>query len=265
MNRTSISDIKMKAKDNLLGCYGLAAGSFALLFALMYGLMFILMGALSKGMSMAELSSGNLTTITRIEQIGISLVIGVFSAILTTGFTYQMMEVSYGRRPKISGLFYCFKNHPDKVIIIYAILTAIQFIVMLPSEMVNFSMENVLTGEDGKKFLLKVVLILAGFLINAFFTIIFGFCFLIYIDDPEMSVKDIMMCSQKLMKGNFFRYIYLFLSFIGYYVAGIFSLGVTLMYSVPYQNMAMVEFYKDALKCADERRTEGVSSDEIGI
>lgn len=264
MNRTSISDIKTKAKDNLLGCYGLATGSFALLFAILYGLMAVLMGALMAGMSPLELNSGTSSTLTEIKSVGISLVSGAFSALLTTGYSYLMMEVSYGRRPKVKDIFYCFTHHPDKIIIVYAILTAIQWVLLLPSRRVQWSPEKLLTT-DGKKFLLWVVLLLAGLLIGMFISIIFGFSFLIYVDDPNMSVKDIMMCSQKLMRGNIFRYIYLILSFIGYALLGILSLGVTLMFTVPYQNMAVVEFYKDALSNVDRRNTSENQSDNRTI
>lgn len=47
MNHTSISDLKAKAKDQLLGNYGIATGSFALLFVLVYALISILIGALA--------------------------------------------------------------------------------------------------------------------------------------------------------------------------------------------------------------------------
>ena len=49
MNRTSISDLKAKAKDQLLGNYGIATGSFALLFVLVYAIMIVLMSAITSG------------------------------------------------------------------------------------------------------------------------------------------------------------------------------------------------------------------------
>lgn len=250
MNRTSISDIKMKAKDNLLGCYGLAAGSFALLFALIYGLMMLLIGAFNAGMNPASVISGNFSLLEKVENEAISVVISLFMAMLTTGYYYQMMEISYGRKPKMRDLFYCFKNHPDKIIIIEAFFVAVSYILMIPARMINWSYDNLLKGTDGDKFLLWIVLFLAGFLISGAIGVVFSLCFFVYIDDPDMSVKDIMMCSQKLMKGNFFRYIYLCLTFIGYGILGFVSLGITMMYTYPYQCMSIVEFYKDSLAAA---------------
>lgn len=251
MNRTSISDIKMKAKDNLLGCYGLAAGSFALLFALIYGLMMILLGAFNAGVNPENVVSGNYSLLERIETDAISWVVSLFMAILTTGYYYQMMEISYNRKPKLRDLFYCFKNHPDKVIIIEAFFTAVAYVSMIPSRMVKVSLNNVLiSGEGGEKFLLWIVLSLAGVLVSGVIGVIFSFSFFVYIDDPDMSVKDIMKCAQKLIKGNFFRYIYLCLTFVGYTLLGFVSLGITMMYTYPYQSMAIVELYKDSLRVA---------------
>lgn len=255
MDRTSISEIKMKAKDNLLGYYGISAGAFALLFALVYGLLLVLWGAMNAGMPAGEMAGGDFSLTTQIESYAVSFVVGVFSSILTTGYVKMMLEISYGRSPKMSMLFFCFKNHPDKVIILYALLSVIQIILLMPSKFVKWSWEGLLAGEgDGRNFLLWIILILVGFGISLYINIVFGFCFLVYIGDPDMSIRDILICSQRLMKGNKCRYVYLFLSFVGYYILGIISLGITLMYTVPYQNMATVELYKDALDYVDKSR-----------
>lgn len=256
MNRASISDIKVKAKDNLLGCYKTATGSFALLFILLYGLAIVLGGALTAGTSPAELAGGSLSLTTEIKTFGISAVVSLFSTLLSTGYTKMMMEISYGRKPRMRDLFYAFGNHPDKAIIIFAILLAVEFVVLLPTRFIEWTWDGVLYGNDGKNFLVWVIFLVIGECINIFVSVLFGFCYMVYIEDPEMSVKDILLCSKRLMNGNKLRYVYLILSFVGYYVLAIFSLGVTLMYTAPYQSMSCVELYKDAIRCADRRNEE---------
>ena len=253
MNRTPISEIKAKAKDNLLGNYKIAIGSFALLFVIIYGLMAVLMGAVSAGISPGELASGTASVSTEIESFAISAVSGLFAALLSAGYTKIMMDISYGHKPKLGELFYCFKNHPDKAIIMFAILFAIQEILLIPSYFVDWSWENLLTGEDGARFLLWLVLVLTGYGISIFVNVVLGFCYLVYIEDPNLSVKEILICAKRLMDGNKLRYVYLFLSFIGYYVLAIFSLGISMLFTAPYQSMATVELYKDALNYADCR------------
>ena len=178
MNKTSISEIKMKAKDNLLGYYGLTAGSFALLFALIYALAMILIGAMGKGMGIEEIETGNLTIASRIARIGVSAVIGIFSSLLTVGFYRMIMEISYDRRPKQRELFYCFYNHPDKVIIIYVILTVIKYVFMLPSQFVSWSSDKLMESGEAKKFLLWVVLILIGIVLDIVVSVMFCFTYL---------------------------------------------------------------------------------------
>lgn len=256
MNRASISDIKVKAKDNLLGSYKTATGSFALLFILLYGLTIVLGGALVAGTSPGEIAGNAPSLSTEIKTFGISVVVGLFSTLLSTGYTKMMMEISYGRKPRMRDLFYAFSNHPDKAIIIFAILLAVEFIVLLPTRFIEWTWDGVLLGSDGKNFLVWVILLVIGECINIFVGVLFGFCYMVYIEDPEMSVKDILLCSKRLMNGNKLRYVYLMLSFVGYYVLAIFSLGVTLMYSTPYQSMACVELYKNAIRCADKRNED---------
>ena len=69
--------------------------------------------------------------------------------------------------------------------------------------------------------------------------------FLIYLDEPETGVTEIMSGSVSMMKGNKFRYFYMTLSFIGYWFLAILSFGIAFLWVVPYQTMTMVEFYKD--------------------
>ena len=63
-----------------------------------------------------------------------------------------------------------------------------------------------------------------------------------------MDVKYFMTESFRLMKGNIFRYLYMLLSFIGYYALVLMSFGVAIIWVAPYQYMTMVQFYEDLRK-----------------
>ncbi|MBO4267044.1 MAG: DUF975 family protein [Lachnospiraceae bacterium] len=241
MKKTSISDLKLAAKDRLLGSYGIATGTFALVFALIYTLLMVLVFSM---IGSGLMTSGNGTMGASVKSLLIStvfsLVIGALSSVMFVGYISVIMKISRGDRPVISDAFFVLKNHPDKVIIISIIMTVVQMILLLPSNIVSLSGVT-----EAKRFLLWTVLYVLGFIASLVFNMYLGLCYMLYIDDVDMDVKYFVTESVRLMKGNIFRYLYLHLSFIGYYVLVFMSLGVAILWVAPYQYMTMVQFYED--------------------
>ena len=160
MKKTSISDLKLAAKDRLLGSYGIATGTFAIVFALIYTILMILVfSMLGSGL----MTPGNVDQGTAVKSLLIStvfsLVIGALSSVLFVGYISVIMKISKGEKPTTSDAFFVFRNHPDKVIIISLVMTVIQILLLLPSNIL--SLKGV-TG--GKQFLLWTVLYLLGFI-----------------------------------------------------------------------------------------------------
>ena len=251
MNRTSISDLKRKAKDQLLGNYGIATGSFALLFVLSYAFMTIVTSAIAGvGISNAKPLIDTETIPGEIAFRVLGVIVTAISTVLTTGYTYVIRRIADGEKPTVSDLFYVFKNHPDKVVILSLIMTGLQFVLQFPAILVGHG--GFMTGDpvdpadfniDGKKFLIWIVLYLAGFIVSFIIDLYLAMTFLIYLDDSNESVGNIVRRSITLMRGNVLRYFYLLLTFAGYYLLIFLSLGIAALWVVPYQTMAMVGFY----------------------
>lgn len=64
-------------------------------------------------------------------------------------------------------------------------------------------------------------------------------------DNPEMSAREALKESKELMSGNKWRLFCLQLSFIGWYLLGILTLGIAFIWIVPYQQASYAEFYRD--------------------
>ena len=246
MNHTSISDLKAKAKDQLLGNYGIATGSFALLFVLVYALISILIGALAASIAPDAVAATGGSVSNQIKSYAISTVIAVLSSILTVGHLYILKQISEGGRPILSDLFFAIRNHPDKVIIIALTLILAQIILCLPATLVGGSLAS---GQylyfEGKTFLLYIVLYLAGMIASYYIDLMLAMSYMIYLDDPQKRVTEIIRQSISMMKGNKFRYFYMILSFLGYWALILLSIGIAALWVIPYQNMTVVQFYTD--------------------
>ena len=66
----------------------------------------------------------------------------------------------------------------------------------------------------------------------------------ILFDNPDMSGKDIVNESEKLMKGNRWSYVWLNITFIGWSILATFTLGIGFFWLAPYMMISSVCFYE---------------------
>lgn len=64
-------------------------------------------------------------------------------------------------------------------------------------------------------------------------------------DDARMKSMRAIKASARMVKGHFWRYLGLYLSFIGWYILGLISLGIGLLWIAPYLYTAQAHFYED--------------------
>lgn len=256
----SISYYKSKARDQLLGNYGMAIGSFVIIFACFYAISSLLMGAYaSSGLISSAISAGDsaitavspivaFSTVASVKDFIINTLLGfvsgAFYAILMAGFYYVMFEISKGNKPQVSDVFYGFKNHPDKIIIIYLIIEAIDLVALLPSTIVSFGTIGT-DGINGKTFLLYIILLVVGYVVVIYVSVTFAFAYICYLTNTEATPIECLKESARLIKGNKLRYIYIVLSLIGFYILGVFSFGIGMLYVIAYQTMIVINMYKD--------------------
>lgn len=67
------------------------------------------------------------------------------------------------------------------------------------------------------------------------------------IDNPEMTSKDAVLKSRELMQGKRGKLFCLQLSFIGWAILSMFTLGIGMFWLLPYMQFAVISFYKNAL------------------
>lgn len=67
----------------------------------------------------------------------------------------------------------------------------------------------------------------------------------ILVTEPELNIVDTLRKSRKMMKGHKFDFFYLQLSFIGWILLGIFTLGIGLFWIIPYVTTSYAAFWQD--------------------
>lgn len=95
-----------------------------------------------------------------------------------------------------------------------------------------------------------------GYFASIIYTIVKGYLyslsFYVLNDNTEMTGKEIVEESAKLMKGNRWRLFWLMFSFIGWAFLSAFTLGIGLLWLVPYMMIATVCFYEELVKKDNE-------------
>ena len=93
-------------------------------------------------------------------------------------------------------------------------------------------------------FLLYIIFILWG-IATVRVGLQYSQCHYILADHPEMSAGQVVKESKRLMKGNLWRLISLQLSFLGWILLSIFTLGIGLLWVSPYMQATNTAFYRE--------------------
>ena len=81
----------------------------------------------------------------------------------------------------------------------------------------------------------------------------YSMCFYILADNPEVGVRNALTLSRKLMDGYKWKLFVLQLSFIGWGLLCILTLGIGNLWLIPYMQITMANFYDD-VKLSGENR-----------
>ena len=79
----------------------------------------------------------------------------------------------------------------------------------------------------------------------------YSMAYYINLDHPEYNPTEAITESRRLMDGNKMRLFCLHLSFIGWAIVCFFTLGIGMLWLIPYMNAANAEFYQDLVMARD--------------
>ncbi len=216
-------------------------------------LSFILIGlASSLGDALASAFFSGDTMFQLVLNQCFAFVIGLIVSVLNVGLIYMMLNISRGIPPKYADLVYFYLHHPDKVIIVSFVFSAVQYVCTLPSTIYYYQVDLVQSVAEidnyalfFQQYLIMYLLMGIGMAIAAVLTLPFAFSYFLLADDPEIDAGEALRISMKMMHGHYWRYIFLNVSFVGMLLLGLCSLGIGLLWIQPYIQMTQIQFYRD--------------------
>ena len=193
----------------------------------------------------------------------ITIIVSLLSGLFTAGTAYFFLNICRGNEYRYGDLFHAFKANPARFIIVALITGLPTFLSTLPTYFWTPTTEDELILYS----LISLVSIYIGAIISLIISLFFALSNYLLLDFPEMGAIDSLRMSARLMKGNKGRYFYISISFIGWILLSMFTLGIALLWIEPYINMTMTYFYADILNQLDNERSndfryEGRPADE---
>lgn len=248
------SELRAKARESLQGKWGKAA-----LLTLCYGLITFVINFV----------------IGLIPIIG-SLITFVISLPISFGFIASFMKlkrdeditftdflnIGFSNFGKIWGVF---GNMVLKMIIpiVLVVIFLIIFIVgmggsaagLMATTYSSHSYVGMTAGFSG-----VAIIGLIGYFASLIYAVIKGYLYslsyYVLYDNPDKSGKEIVETSESLMRGNRWRFFWLGLTFIGWYILCLLTLGIGFFWLVPYIMVSFVCFYEDLVGNSSSQKVE---------
>ena len=234
-------ELKKRARQKLVGRYGITAGTL-LLCNLITTALFELIQSVIPGNLYSLSQASSMFSIA--AYLVCSIIIVFLGNILRSGYRYLHMNIARQQPCSVSNLFYGFNHQPDKVILLILRVLSINLLYMLPCLFISYvvgSLFYTLLGTSIEIFSITAIIVAAIVLIpvNLRYVLIFN----LWADYPDLTVKEMTLKSREMMRGNRTRYFLLILSFIGWYLLALLSLGIGLIWIQPYVMMTCTQFY----------------------
>lgn len=266
----SSAALKAKAKEALAGKYGkfilatlvislitLAAKYIVTFFALIFFSMFVVMKEmLFNGHTIEEVQrltsdlaymqnySVWFNAIDYVLQIGVS----TFTSVFTVGASLLCLNAACDRTLRISDVFYGFRNQMGKSLKLSAVLILVSQLCYLPANILSFLINN----DASWVLVLSMLLLFVGCtIIYIPVSLSISQMFLLLLDFPGYSAKELIRLSTHIMKGHKGRLFYIQLSFLPLIVLSIFTLGIGNLWLTPYMNITYTFFFLNLMQARE--------------
>ena len=169
----------------------------------------------------------------------------ILSAVLGAGRMYLQLNLARRKPFALSDLFRCFKVRPDTYIL--AFLLYVVYALPFLAARIGFGILSLYVPAFQEAPLSIVIPLIELLLLILTIAILlrFAMVFPLLLDHPDQKIRLAFQESRRLMDGNCKRLLLLLLSFLGYALLGLLSLGVGFLWINPYLVQSIIVFYQD--------------------
>lgn len=169
-------------------------------------------------------------------------VISVFSGLYVAAEHFIYLKVCCHYKVSVSDIFFGFIATPDRFLKIQIILTALNYICMLP----YYASLRILKDSDSRV-LVTSLLLLAGTVVYMFIEFKYALVFYLAIDFPKQTVRKLYSLSNEIMHGHKLKLFGINLSFFPLILLCFCSCGLGFLWVVPYMYATEANFYLDLM------------------
>ena len=182
-----------------------------------------------------------LLSIILIVSLVIGIVMFVISSVVGVGYSKFNLELVDKKSPSISNLFSYFPHWQTVALTeflkgIYVFLWSLPFIItgIIALVALTYLIKDIYI-------FLWPLLFIPGIIAS------YSYMMTPYIlaDNPELSASEAIKISKQMMRGNRWRLFCLKISFFGWSILCILTLGIGFLWLTPYMNAAIAEFYRE--------------------
>lgn len=240
----SLSRIKEDSRNALAGNY--------MLFFIVLVITGLLTGAANHLLSYLPLPSGRVGFLfLMVFNLILDYIVMILAKMLQAGQYFLSLNIARYNRVSVSDLFLAFRYDAAKALKISALLALIETLCTAPmivsfSNLLYAGAFSVGTGADVP---VPTILLVAGLGILGMILLEVGLAYpfsqalFLYIDHQEYSAAECLANSRSLMRGKIGNFFLLHLSLTGYFVLSILSMGLGLIWVLPYLDVIRANYY----------------------
>lgn len=231
MAKNTRSELKRLARAALLGNYAVPILAMLTVAAIPP----MLLAPFSIGLA-AELNFAMVTYLIA------AVIIKVLSKVLSVGVMRIHLLLAQEQQASYMGLFWAFRNQPDRFIVVTLLFGAALCIPAVPviAGIICLPKAGSVSG-----YLLLAVAFLLFYAVEQYLAYIFEIFYFYFIEHTQAAVAQGLREALALVRGNAKRLFVLMLSFFGWQMLGICSLGIGMLWIQPYMNQTIANFYLD--------------------
>lgn len=242
--KTSSAELKLRARQTLLGKYGTPIGAVLINYGIIMGVMIVMEVAL---MMSALFSIGRDETWALVFMVIVIIVcylaMMVLEMMIVPGMIRMHLNMCKDEKAVVTNLFFAFKNRPGKFLGLTLLMGLVTLILVVPTAFVSFA--TLYAGAYGFNIAFNIIYSILILVLSFCFSLNYGQFYIILVEDPDKSLLEALKESKQLMKGNRGRYFWLMLSFIGWMILMYLTMGIGYLWLMPYMLATHIHFYLD--------------------